>query len=193
MSFPGHSNDILAWAKEQDWYQPFAVTRQDSEYHGEIFLDAHVAMVMDEVLKLPVCEERKSKLALAAVFHDIAKPKCTIIEDGRIRSPGHGKLSAKMFLERTMQDLSPAARIELYHIIRLHGKPMHAFTGPNRPETALALWSQDADISLLLDFVECDIRGRTCADQANMLSELDLFNDHYVTSKVSRREVKRFS
>jgi len=38
-------------------------------------------------------------LRLAALFHDICKPECKIIKDGKIRFPGHAKRSAEICRE----------------------------------------------------------------------------------------------
>ena len=172
MKFPQHSRDVLPWAKAQPWYAEMAATPQDAVWHAEGDVATHVDMVMGEVLNLNTLEDRKYKLALAAVFHDIAKPRCTVIEGDRVRSPGHGRKGASMFVTETFSELQPQMRRELYHLIRLHGKPPHALAGDYARE--LALWSQDVDTSMLLDFVTCDLRGRTCADKADLLLQIDL-------------------
>jgi len=175
MKYPLHSSDVLSWAKTQPWFAVLEKTPQDKIYHAEGNVGLHTEMVYNEVANLQLPESDKYILALAAVFHDIAKPQCTLIENDRVTSPGHGRKGASKMVALTYTWLSPTIRQTLYHLIRLHGKPPHAWKG--KTDISLALWSQDIRLDLLLTFVLCDLRGRICQDQADMVSNIDLLID----------------
>lgn len=63
---------------------------QDPKWHQEGSVDIHTKMVLEGLYGCSI------NLKLAGLFHDIGKQKTTIIEDGRIKSPGHASVSAEM-------------------------------------------------------------------------------------------------
>jgi predicted kinase len=174
MKPPTHSSEVLSWAKQQPWFKELCATPQDPVFHAEGNVGIHTEMVYAEVMKLSLSESDKYLLALAAVFHDISKPACTQIEGTRVTSPGHGRKGAQRMILETYEWLSPQIRNTLYHLIRLHGRPMYALEGPT--EAMLALWSQDLSLHILFEFVKCDLRGRICPDLPSQLLSIDLLS-----------------
>ena len=102
--------DSINWDLiEKGLFLPFVSsmkgTPQEFKWHGEGDVWTHTKMVCEELIKLDEYKllEEKEKLAvfLAALFHDIAKPICTKIVDGEIRSfkhPTKGALITREYL-----------------------------------------------------------------------------------------------
>ncbi|NIR60670.1 MAG: HDIG domain-containing protein, partial [Gammaproteobacteria bacterium] len=60
-------------------------------------------MVLDEAAGLRTGDDDDLALMYTALCHDFGKPRTTLEDDGRVRSPGHERLGATMareFLER---------------------------------------------------------------------------------------------
>jgi poly(A) polymerase/tRNA nucleotidyltransferase (CCA-adding enzyme) len=69
---------------------------------------------------------RREVLKLAALLHDVAKPRCRRVVDGRIRFIGHDVLGAEMAgLIAGRLRLSGAAGAVLERLVREHLRPMH--------------------------------------------------------------------
>lgn len=69
---------------------------------------------------------RREVLKLAALLHDLAKPRCRQEVDGQIRFFGHDTVGAAMAMEITQRlRLSGAAATLLERLVRQHLRPMH--------------------------------------------------------------------
>lgn len=68
-------------------------TEQDPEWHPEGDVYTHTALVCDAAVEIAVRDglndEDRLVLVLAALCHDLGKATCTIVDNGRIKSPGH--------------------------------------------------------------------------------------------------------
>lgn len=175
-------------------------TDQDPEYHAEGDVLTHTYMVIKELLKL---DEYKSRtkgeqyiLCLSALLHDIAKPKCTIIEDGRIKSPKHAKVGEKMVRE-LLWSLEFNTREFICSLVRLHGLPLWAID-KDLPNKAVIKSSLRVDNSMLYILTKADILGRICKDQQDLLDRLEYFKelcleqDCFNEAKIFPNEHSRF-
>lgn len=122
-------NEILAPFKED-----LKNTNQEKKWHGEENVLIHTQMVCEELIKLIEYQElektEKLVLFLAALFHDIAKPKTTVIEDNEIHSPGHGPLGAIMTREYLWKNYNLCGeyldiREGIALLIKYHTSPLH--------------------------------------------------------------------
>lgn len=71
--------------------------KQDPVWHPEGDTLEHTIRVMENLVG------ESLELQFSALFHDVGKPETTIVEDGRIKSPGHAKAGAaitRQILER---------------------------------------------------------------------------------------------
>ena len=107
---------------------------QNPVFHGEGNVWEHTRRVCEALLSFPEWQELKREekgiLYLAALFHDIGKKRCTKLEDGKIISPRHAIIGAKMFRESWYLnysekfDISFSEREEAAFLIRFHGLPL---------------------------------------------------------------------
>jgi predicted kinase len=176
----------LQWERERfDWLRAMQGVPQDPLYHAEGDVLTHTRMVaealiaLDEWRALP--PEERAALFAAALLHDVAKPACTVVEfDGKITSKRHarkGELLAREILWRGIGLEAPAPfalREQIVKLVRHHGLPLWLLE-KSSPEWAVIEASQMICLDRLALLAEVDVRGRTCADQQELLERIDLF------------------
>jgi putative nucleotidyltransferase with HDIG domain len=149
-------------------YPEFAAlqsTRQDPVFHAEGDVWTHTLAAAEALKAMPAwqaLDPAEQFITYAAIlFHDIGKPATTRVdEDGRIRSPGHAAVGAKMarsllYRERVPFDLREA----VCGLVRWHALPPRIMDRDN-PEREAIRASMTARTDLLLLVVEADARGR---------------------------------
>jgi predicted kinase len=163
---------------------PLASTPQDSIYHAEGDVWTHTLMVVEALTRLEVYHradaDTRFVLFAAALFHDIAKPVCTVREDdGRITSKGHsgmGAIDARILLWKG--GVPFALRERICQIIAVHQVPFFALGHDRRgrrPELIAHILSWDTRLSDLCAVAEADMRGRVSVHQAQALDDIALF------------------
>lgn len=174
----GHSIDWPMLAKET-WAAEMTTCPQDPEYHGEGDVWTHTVMVCEELQgldawrSLPAAE--RELVFAACLLHDVAKPTCTTIIDGRIRQPGHsvkGAHFARNLLWRA--DLDPHTREAIAGLIRYHQVPFFCIDEAD-PIRRIAQVSQRVRCDHLTLVNRADALGRICADKGALLENADLF------------------
>ena len=155
---------------------------QDSTHHAEGDVLVHTRMVVEALTELPVWralpEPERAVVFTAALLHDIAKPDCTRVEDGRITSRGHSKRGA-VAARATLwgMDAPFAAREQVAALIRFHQVPFFLIDKPDGRRTLYEV-SQTARCDLLALVAESDARGRVCADMQRLLDNVALFRQY---------------
>lgn len=153
-ALPHLASDIMTWAYQFPWYQDLAEVHQDPQWHAE-------GDVPDTRLGY--------LLTLSAVMHDIGKIKTTETnEDGRIVAPRHAIVGSRMAQGILRKLLSPKKRTLVCELIRLHGRPLHAWDNP----VLSAIMSQTVPLNLLQALVQADITGRHCTEAGTDRFEL---------------------
>lgn len=187
-------------AKFSPYFEEMGRTPQEAKWHAEGDVLVHTFMVVKELMKLSEYKElpknEQHLLCIAALLHDIAKPKCTIIENGEIRSPRHAKVGEKMVRE-LLWDEDFEWRETICSLVRLHGLPLWSLEKamPNKAVIGASLRLRN---SLLYILTKADILGRICEDQADLLERLAFFkelcieNECYETPKVFHNAHSRF-
>jgi putative nucleotidyltransferase with HDIG domain len=171
-----------------DWHalhDEFAFVRamqgcvQEPSYHAEGDVWVHTRMVCEAVVAsehwraLP--EEEREIVFVAALLHDIAKPVCTRVEEGRITSRGHSSRGEVMARELLWRMGVPMWRREqITSLIRWHQVPFFLIDSANGERHLFEL-SQSARCDLLAQVTEADGRGRICQDQQRLLDNITLF------------------
>ena len=165
---------------------------QNPRYHGEGNVYIHTRNVCNELCLLPefnVLEiTEKCILYLAALFHDIGKLTCTIMEDGEITSPRHAVRGSKAFRELFFKEYSHKYEIPYYfreriaRLIKYHGIPFH-FENRENPEKYLLKISEGTNMKLLYLLAKADILGRICNDQNDLLNDLEYFKEYCIELK----------
>ncbi len=123
-------DDIIVWAETQTWCHAMSGCVQDAEWHSEGDVWTHTKMVLDELTNLDdwpsLTKHEQTVLVFTTLFHDIAKPLTTEIDEetGRVKSPKHavkGEHMARNILRQLDCELS--TREEITQLVRYHGRP----------------------------------------------------------------------
>lgn len=138
-------------------------TEQDSIYHKEGNVWLHTLMVLDEVNKFTfLTDEELQILQYSALLHDIGKIKTSKLEDGRIKSKGHSKLSYHMSMDILSElPLSFEDKFQILNLVRYHGNPYHVFERKNLEKEVISL-SLQCNLKLLYYLALADFKGRYC-------------------------------
>lgn len=169
---PSNPTALFHWACQFDWFQCLSDIPQDPLWHAEGDVLTHTRMVV-EALEAPDSREGYL-LTLAAVLHDIGKATTTETNDeGRIIAPRHAIVGARQAQSILRKLLTPRERVFVCELIRLHGRPPHAWDTP----VLSAVLSHTVPLSLLTTLVEADIAGRICSDEGTMIDRFTLWKD----------------
>ncbi|GCF10684.1 AAA family ATPase [Dictyobacter arantiisoli] len=191
-SFPFCPDPAQGWKLDWEgvqqqfsWIRAMDGVPQYPAYHAEGNVLIHTHMVADALTQLaewralPAME--RTILFASALLHDVAKPVCTKIEpDGMISSRGHarrGEFIARRILWTGTELAAPVpfiAREYIARLVRWHGLPLQ-FLNRAHPEKAVIEASQSIRMDHLALLSEADVRGRICADQAELLERVELF------------------
>lgn len=118
-------------------------------------------------------------LLVAALLHDVGKPATTRKEDnGRIRSPAHGRVGA--ILARRLlweMDCPLTERERIARLVALHQLPFLLLGHPRAERLAVETSHRIAfdDLALL---ARADALGRICNDQAALLERVELAREY---------------
>ncbi|MCA9689491.1 MAG: AAA family ATPase [Nannocystaceae bacterium] len=171
----------IDWSRVEGeaWVGPMAACMQDAEHHAEGDVWTHTKMVCEALVQLPAWQaldaDARERVFAGCLLHDIAKPPCTVIEDGRIRHPGHSPRGATMVRELLWRAGAPFhAREEVVALIRHHQVPFFLIDADD-PLRRAAEISLRARCRLLALVTEADARGRVCRDQRRLLENIELF------------------
>ncbi len=162
-----------------DWVSDMQQCLQEPEYHAEGDVWTHTRMVMSALLELPEYQaldrEDQNLLLHAALLHDVAKPVCTVVENGKISSPRHAKIGEKIARE-ILWDFDFSFRENVCALVRLHGLPIWGLekTDPIRA-SILAGWRVRNELIYIL--AKADVLGRICDTQSELMYRLELYRE----------------
>ncbi len=183
-----------------EWAAAMQQCQQEPDYHAEGDVWSHTRMVIDALWLLPEYQslnaEEQNLLLHAALLHDVAKPACTVVENGRISSPRHAKIGEKIARE-ILWDFDFSFRESVCALVRLHGLPLWGLekTDPVRA-AILAGWRVRNELIYIL--AKADVLGRICATQPELMYRLELYwelcleNDCFYQSRAWYNEHSRF-
>lgn len=167
-----------------------ARTPQHPAWHGEGDVWTHTRMVCEALSGLPDFRAMdacgRNALALAALLHDIGKPRCTRLEDGILVTPRHGPVGARLARALLWRDLglcstpgAQALREAVCLLVRYHTKPLH-FIDDGFPEAEMLRLAADGELAPLFTLkrlcllAEADRLGSLAADNPQMLERIEL-------------------
>lgn len=136
---------------------------QDPRFHPEGDVWTHTLMVVDEAAKARTGDpDRDLPVMLAALLHDVAKPKTTFMGfDGRVRSPEHDTRGARMaraFLERHGRRGPLADAVEA--LVREHLRPAQLMAAAAVSDGAVRRLVERVDLESLIRLARADHLGR---------------------------------
>ena len=185
----------LGWAgvvEEVDILAPLADTPQQPEFHGEGDVLTHTRMACEVMVDLPDYAEPdpgsewstsddRFVLFYATLFHDLGKAACTVVEDGRISSAGHGRIGAIDARRWLWQAGVPFdLRERICRLVRHHMEPFYAVAGNRQgdsPEYVVRTLSWELGLRDLAALAEADARGRTCDGTDESVAAVELFRE----------------
>ncbi len=181
--------------REHAFLQAMIGVPQDPEHHAEGDVAIHTRMVVEALLAMPAYQAlpatERAVLFAAAVLHDVAKPRCTVFEEGgRIRAPYHapkGALMARAILWR--MGVPFALREQVVALVQHHQVPFYAIDREDPRRAALTV-AETVRCRLLAILAEADARGRICREPQRILDQVTLFGElcaeHGVTDEPHR-------
>ena len=180
-------NNQLNWAflDQQTFIAALKNCPQDKEWHAEGNVYVHTRMVVDALLRLPeyaqLSQTDQYILQLAALLHDIAKPQCTVEENGRIVSPRHAKIGEKVARD-LLWDLDFELREQICSLVRFHGLPLWSLQ-KNNPNSEVIASSLRVRNELIYILSKADVLGRICSDADDLLERLEYFKELSIENK----------
>lgn len=159
---------------------------QNPEYHGEGDVLRHTEMVCGKLTALEswqaLLEDEKALLFLAAAFHDIGKPACTKLEDGKWVSPKHTIVGEKIFRRLAYREaerfgLTFSQRELVAKLIRFHGLPLWFWT-KKQPELDLCKAAESIPLRLLYLLSKADTLGRRETLPGQLHDQVELFAEY---------------
>ena len=174
-------------AERFGWIKTMAGVPQDALHHAEGDVLIHTRMVAEAIASHTAWRDASASdraiLFAAALLHDVAKPICTRIDaDGTITSRNHarrGELLARQILYMGTDLEAPLpfmARERIAKLVRYHGLPLWFYEKAD-PVRAVIEASQTVSLREVALLAEADVRGRICADQAELLERIAYFRD----------------
>lgn len=166
-------------------------TMQEAKWHQEGDVLTHTKMVCEALIKLDEYQNLKEDyqlvLFLAALFHDIAKPVCTKIVDGEIRSFHHPIKGANITREYFWKELSLAGikdfqqfREGVVLLVKYHSEPTY-FNYEKDKEKLIIKLSLNTKLTryfnnqLLYLLAKADILGRISETNDEKLEYIEEF------------------
>lgn len=166
-------------------------TNQEAKWHGEGDVWTHTKMVCEALIKeklyQDLTKDEKLTVFLAALFHDIAKPVCTKIIDGEIRSFHHPKKGSIITREYLWKELGLSGEKEYQELreaicllVKYHSEPTYFNYEKNKEKLVIKL-SLNTKLTkyysnkLLTLLAISDVKGRISNDTNEKLQIIKEF------------------
>ena len=164
---PGWTVDWQALEATYEWVRALSECPQDPGWHAEGDVGTHTRMVLEELAALPgwrsLPVEEREAVFLAALFHDVEKPRTTRTEaDGRVTARHHSRLGA-VRTRRILWEIGVPFRLRelVCALVRHHQDPFWLAPRDDAMHAAIRLsWILRCDLLALV--TEADGRGRRC-------------------------------
>ena len=167
---------------ETPWAQDMALCMQDKEWHPEGDVWTHTCKAYDALFNLidydSLSSGEKRIVEWALVLHDVGKPKTSVMENGRIKSPRHSKVGA--YLARKIlagYNVDPTTRELIVRLVRNHSKPVFAMQEEDLAERRIIELSYRTEPRLLYPLAKADTAGRDGVGADPMDTWIDLWQE----------------
>jgi tRNA nucleotidyltransferase (CCA-adding enzyme) len=154
---------LLRFSPQLDALQGVA---QDPKWHPEGYVWTHTMLVVDEAAALRTGDEDDLALMYAALCHDFGKPAVSIADSGRVRTPKHDIVGARMAREFLEQLRAPGHLCDQVEaLVKYHLAPAlfvaQGATARGYRRLARTLDRAGVNIALLVRVARADHWGRT--------------------------------
>ena len=168
------------------WVQAMAGVQQEAQWHAEGDVHIHTRMVAEAMARddrwRQAEESHRHAMFAGALLHDVAKPACTKLEEGRWVSPKHtvvGERMARKLLWKGEAGDIPGFedRERITKLVRYHGLPLNFLSKPD-PARAVIEASMHVNLHLLSLLALADVNGRECQGKQELLDKINLFVEY---------------
>ena len=139
-------------------------TQQNPRWHMEGTCKEHTRLVVENSLKFMEIESswslrRKRRFILAALFHDVGKPKTTFLgeKDRNWHSYGHENVGSKIVREM-LWDWDIYDREYIAHMVKWHMEPLF-YQNAKNPEEMVNKITKDVPFEDIYMLKMCDLEG----------------------------------
>lgn len=171
-----------AIAERFAWVRALSGVPQDRVHHAEGDAAVHTRMACEALAAHQEWRSRsvadRVRLFATVLLHDVAKPRCTRFQDGRITAPGHSR-QGDLIARRVLWEMGvePAWREHVAALVRHHQVPFWALERPDLERIAFraSLLARNDDLAIL---ATADILGRECDDADEVLENIALYREY---------------
>ena len=173
-----------------NWKERLQSTEQDSQYHQEGNVWIHTMLVVENLLNCSdykaLNTNEKKVLLFASILHDIAKPFCTKIDNGKIVSPHHavkGEIEARKliyrydFMKELLGSLDFKEREQVCSLVRYHGLPILFLEKMDTHQSVIKA-ALEIPAKYLYILAKADIKGRVSKSNDRNLQLIELYKDY---------------
>lgn len=169
--------DILKYFPE---LESLVGCEQEPEYHPEGDVWIHTLMCLDEMAKLKTGDEEKDLvLFLAILCHDLGKPLCTKVINGKITSHKHESLGLEptlSFLEKLTNDKKLIKAV--IPLVQYHLSPFQLYLAKSS-DKAIKRLALKVNIEMLCIVCLADCLGRTIPDKCKCYDAINWLKEKY--------------
>ena len=168
-----------------EWVEPMKASPQNSDHHAEGDVWTHTKMVCETLIGLPewgtLTPTRRALTFLAALWHDVGKPRCVRYRNGRVTTPKHGPKGAgiarRLLIEKCGYD-GDADLIEFREqiccLVENHTKP-RCFRDFYCKNEELERVASRTSCDWLALISEADVKGRLGVSPGSRLAKIEFF------------------
>lgn len=168
-----------------EWVEPMKTSPQNADHHAEGDVWTHTKMVCETLIELPewgtLTPTRRALTFLAALWHDVGKPRCVRYRNGRVTTPKHGPKGAgiarRLLIEKCGYDGDADLvefREQICCLVENHTKP-RCFRDFYCKNEELERVASRTSCDWLALISEADVKGRLGVSPGSRLAKIEFF------------------
>lgn len=168
-----------------EWVEPMKASPQNADHHAEGDVWTHTKMVCETLIELPewgtLAPTRRALTFLAALWHDVGKPRCVRYRNGRVTTPKHGPKGAgiarRLLIEKCGYDGDADLvefREQICCLVENHTKP-RCFRDFYCKNEELERVASRTSCDWLALISEADVKGRLGVSPGSRLAKIEFF------------------
>jgi len=168
-----------------EWVEPMKASPQNVDHHAEGDVWTHTKMVCETLIELPewgtLTPTRRALTFLAALWHDVGKPRCVRYRNGRVTTPKHGPKGAgiarRLLIEKCGYDGDADLvefREQICCLVENHTKP-RCFRDFYCKNEELERVASRTSCDWLALISEADVKGRLGVSPGSRLAKIEFF------------------